>query len=280
MNEKQITIPESIVDFHVHLFPDKGFDAIWKAFDTVYNVPVLHRLYHKECIEYLRKRNVGAIVYSNYAHKPGIARPMNIWNIDTLDSNENLYCFAAFHPEDHDKMDYTEEILSHPKVMGIKLHFLIQLFRPDDRLFYPMYEKIIEKGKRLLMHIGTGPVGGPFTGIELFKKVLEDFPDLPVNIPHMGGYEFTEFMELLDNHPQLYLDTSYSFWPEFPGSFNLDNSFLEKHSDRILYGSDFPNIILPREDEIKGLLSRNMSQEFYSKIFFENGKRLIDEICP
>lgn len=278
MNIDRPTLPSTIVDFHVHLFPDKGFDAIWKAFATVYQVPVLHHLYHGQCVEYLRERNVGPMVYSNYAHKKGIARPMNDWNAHLLDTTEDLYCFAAFHPEDEDALAYAEEILSHPKVMGIKLHFLIQTFFPHDSRLYPLYELVMAKGKRLLMHIGTGPIGSEYTGIGYFKKVLADYPELPANIPHMGGYEYKEFMDLLNCHPNLYLDTSYSFWPQAPSGFNLDNTFLEAHKDRILYGSDFPNIILPREDEITGLLSRNLSQEFYDKVFYENGKRLIHQV--
>ncbi len=278
MNTDRKTLPPTIVDFHVHLFPDKGFDAIWKAFDTVYQVPVLHRLYHRECVDYLRERGVGPIVYSNYAHKKGVARPMNHWNAALLDASEDLYCFAAFHPDDDDALAQARDILDHPKVLGIKLHFLVQTFYPQDSRLYPLYETVMDKGKRLLMHIGTGPIGSPYTGIDHLKKVLADFPDLPANIPHMGGYEYREFMDLLSGHPGLYLDTSYSFWPQTPEGFNLDNTFLENHKDRILYGSDFPNIILPREDEIKGLLSRNLSQAFYDKVFYANGMRMIGDI--
>lgn len=277
MNTHRKSLPRTLVDFHVHLFPDKGFDAIWKAFETVYQVPVLHHLYHGECVDYLRERGVGPVVYSNYAHKKGVARPMNEWNLRLLDSTEDLYCFAAFHPEDEDALEYAGEILDHPKVLGVKLHFLIQPFYPHDRRFYPLYERVMDKGKRLLMHIGNGPIGNEYTGITYFKNVLADFPGLPANIPHMGGYEYLEFMELLDAHENLYLDTSYSFWPQFPQSFDLGNAFLEAHKDRILYGSDFPNIILPREDEIEGLLSRNLSQEFYDRVFYENGRRLIEK---
>ena len=272
-------LPETIVDFHVHLFPDKGFDAIWKAFANVYQVPVLHHLYHRDCVDYLRRRGVGPIVFSNYAHKKGIARPMNAWNRELLDSSDRLYCFAAFHPDDDDALDYAEEILAHPRVMGVKLHFLVQDFYPYDKRLYPLYELVMEKKKRLLMHMGTGPIGSGFTGLDHFTKLLRDFPDLPANIPHMGGYEYREFMELLSDHQGLYLDTSYSFWAQMPG-FNLGNTVLEANKDRILYGSDFPNIILPREDEIQGLVSRDLSQAFYDRVFYDNGMELISRVCP
>ncbi|MBU1170653.1 MAG: amidohydrolase [Proteobacteria bacterium] len=273
-------LPETLIDSHVHLFPDKGFDAIWKAFDQMYQVPVLHHLYHQECIEYLRARQVGPIVYSNYAHKPGIAGSMNAWNRELLNRSENLFCYAAFHPEDDEALAMAEDILSHPQVMGIKLHFLIQHYYPHDSRFFPLYELIMDRKKRLLMHLGTGPIGNQYTGLDHFKILLKRYPDLPVTIPHMGGYEYKGFLDLLDDHPDLYLDTAYSFWHQAPGGYDQGTEALERYQDRIVYGSDFPNIILPRKDEIEGLLSYDLSSGIYSKLFYENGARLIQSACP
>jgi len=270
-------IPDSIVDFHVHLFPDRGFDAIWKIFDSVYKYPVLHHLYYRECVQYLRDRGVGPIVYSNYAHRKGIAQPMNEWNLRLLDEINDIYCFAAYHPDDEDSLKHIEKILSHPRILGVKLHFLVQAMFPFDKRLYPLYEMIMDKKKRLLFHCGTGPLNCEYVGYSHFRRLLDDFPELPVNIAHMGAFEYREFMELLDDHPGLYLDTAYTFW-NIPGSFNLDNEYLEKHRHRILYGSDFPNVILPREDEIKGLLERDLSQDFYDSVFYSNGTSLIEKI--
>lgn len=269
-------LPPRIIDFHVHLFPDKGFDAIWKFFAT-YGAEVFYKCYTPQCIDYLKQRNVRPIVFSNYAHKSGIAAPMNAWNIELLAKYEDLYCFAPYHPDDADALKYAERMLAHPRVAGIKLHFMVQEIYPQDERLFPLYELVTAKKKRLLMHIGNGPIGNQFVGYHHFKKVLDRFPELPVNIPHMGGLEFEPFMALLDDHPNLYLDTAYSFWPGLPFTFNLDPAYLEKHKDRILYGSDFPNVILPREGEIDYLLSLDLSNEFYEKVFYANGMRLLTE---
>jgi uncharacterized protein len=272
-------LPSSIVDFHVHLFPDKAFDAIWKFF-AAHGAKVVYQYYSRECIDYLSRHDVGTIVYSNYAHKAGFAIPMNRWNIDLLERHKNLYCFAAYHPDDPDALRDAECMFDHPRVAGIKLHFMVQNIYPQDERLYPLYELVIARKKRLLLHIGNGPRGNEYVGYEHFRKVLDRFPELPVNIPHMGGLEFGAFMALLDDHPKLCLDTSYSFWPGLPFTFNLDPAHLEKHQDRIVYGSDFPNVILPRQGEIDYLLKLNLSDAFYEKIFRANALRLLDEICP
>ncbi|KJS32410.1 MAG: hypothetical protein VR64_06665 [Desulfatitalea sp. BRH_c12] len=269
----------SIIDFHVHLFPDKGFDAIWKYF-SAHGVEVLHKLYYKECIDYLRRKGVGPIVFSNYAHKRGIAGPMNAWNVRVLDECSDLYCFAAFHPDDPDAVTAARRMLDHPRVVGIKMHFQVQKIYPHDQRLFPLYEMVIERKKRLLLHVGNGPTGNKFVGCAQMRKVLDRFPDLPATIPHMGGLEFLPFMELLDRHPQLYLDTAYSFWPGLPFTFNLDPSYLEKYKSRIVYGSDFPHVILPRRGEIDYLRGLDLSDAFYEQVFYANGLRLLNQACP
>lgn len=272
--------PESIIDFHVHLFPDKGFDAIWNFMEKASDQSMPYKLYYKECIAYLNRHGVSPIVFSNYAHRAGIAEPMIEWNFQVLEEFSDLYCFSPFHPDDRNALAYTEQALMHPRMAGVKLQLEVQKFYPHDERLFPLYEMIIDKKKRLLLHVGNGPIGNPFVGYEQFKKVLDRFPDLPVNIPHMGCYEFSEFMGLLDDHPNIYLDTAFTFWPDQPYTFNLEKEVLEKYKDRILYGSDFPDIFLPREGEIEYLLSLGLSDEFYWNIFFNNGKKLLSQVCP
>jgi predicted TIM-barrel fold metal-dependent hydrolase len=272
-----MTIPDRIIDFHVHLFPDRMFDAIWEFFSKGYKWDVIYRMYYQDCIHYLQERGVGKIVYSNYAHREGVAEGLNEWNMRILDENEDLYCFAAYHPGDDNALTIAKKVLAHPKVLGIKLHHLVQRFYPHDERLFPMYEMVIERGKRILFHVGTGPVGNEFVGLAEFIKLLERYPDLPANVAHMGAYEYQGFMDLLDLHPGLYMDTSFSFFREFQGKggYSVGNEALEKHKDRILYGSDFPNLILPRESEFETLLDYGLSQEFYEKVFYRNGAQLI-----
>jgi predicted TIM-barrel fold metal-dependent hydrolase len=270
-------LPNPILDFHVHLFPDGFFNAIWRYFEERLALPVLYKLYYRDSIAYLRERGVGPIVYSNYAHRKGVARVLNDWNLRVLEEIPDLYCFAAYHPDDGDALAMAERLLDHPKILGFKLQLVVQQLSPCDSRLFPLYEMMVERNKRVLLHVGTGPVrASAWVGMAHFKKVLDRFPDLPANIPHMGGLEFEAFLGLLDHHPGLYLDTSYSFVPHVPYKFDLGNDYLERYKDRILYGSDFPNLIHPREDEIEHLLSLDLSDDFYTKVFWDNGCKLIE----
>lgn len=271
-------LPEKIIDSHVHLFPDNLFDAIWKQFSVKYGWAVLHHLYHDKCIEYLRERDVRLIIFSNYAHKRGIAEGLNEWNTRVIDQFPGVYCFGAYHPDDENALKMAEDFLKHPKALGFKLQHLVQGFYPDDERLFPLYEMITNSGKRMLFHIGTAPFRSEFVGITHFKKVLKRYPELSATVAHMGAYEYEEFFELLAFYPQVYMDTAYTFLPDIPMCYDLGPEYLETYKDRILYGSDFPNVIFPREIEIENLLQLKLSQEFYTKVFWENGVSLIKEI--
>jgi len=268
-------IPEKIIDFHVHLFPDRLFDAIWEAFLKQYNWHIIHRCYYRECIERLRRKGVSVIVYSNYAHRAGIAEELNRWNEKVLQEYEDLYCFAAYHPGDDHALDMARRLVENPKILGFKLQLLVQNFYPFDERLFGLYDLVMKKNKRILFHTGTGPVGNPYVGLEPFMKVLDRFPDLPATIAHLGAHEYAGFMELLDRHPQLYLDTAFCFLPAPYDGYNLGPGYLEKYKSRILYGSDYPNLITPWEAEIENLLKMNLSPEFYDRIFYDNAAALI-----
>ncbi|MHA1486226.1 MAG: amidohydrolase family protein, partial [Promethearchaeota archaeon] len=49
---------------------------------------------------------------------------------------------------------------------------------------------------------------------------------------------------------------------------------LLSHEDRILFGSDFPNIPYDYSCSIEGLLNLNLPKSFYNKVFYENAKRI------
>lgn len=282
-----MTLPDKIIDFHVHLFPDRMFDAVWRHFAEVYKWDVIYQLYYNECVSHLRERSVGPIVYSNYAHRAGVAAGLNDWNRKILDEVDDLYCFGAFSPLDDNAMEIAKDALEHPRMLGFKLQLLVQEHHPADERFFPLYDLMMERNKRILFHVGNGPAGNQFVGYENFKRLLDRYPDLPCNVAHMGGMEYEEFFGLLDHHEKLYFDTSFTFIPKMAPLFGLEEMFadlygfwgdrLERYRERIVYGSDFPNLIFPREDEIGCLGGLDLSQEFYDGVFYKNGARLIEE---
>ncbi|MFX1532036.1 MAG: amidohydrolase family protein, partial [Promethearchaeota archaeon] len=94
----------------------------------------------------------------------------------------------------------------------------------------------------------------------------------------MGAFEYKKFLKLLDKYENLYLDTTMIYIPDniFPEreSKRPTSEDLLSYQDRILFGSDFPNIPYEYNLATKGLLSLNLPKSFYENVFFNNAKRL------
>jgi predicted TIM-barrel fold metal-dependent hydrolase len=107
---------------------------------------------------------------------------------------------------------------------------------------------------------------------------MERFPELTGIVADMGRWESRAFMDLLDRHPNLYLDTTMAFAPEGlrrVRDVRIDSDDLVRWQDRILFGSDFPNLPYPYETERDALWERDLPMAAYEKIFRDNAVRLL-----
>jgi predicted TIM-barrel fold metal-dependent hydrolase len=160
---------------------------------------------------------------------------------------------------------------------GLKLHIQVQRFYPDDPRILPVYERLVALNRVLVIHVGTGPHTNEFTGLSRFERVLERFPDLRASICHMGAFETRLAFQLLDRFPHLHLDTTMAMAEASLPYTGIDpavvrDADLVRYSDRILFGSDFPNLPYPYEAEREGLWARDLPMDVYRRIFYENAR--------
>lgn len=92
-------------------------------------------------------------------------------------------------------------------------------------------------------------------------------------VPHLGYEEVNEFFEILPDYPNLYLDTTMTLANYFPELVSPDQ--LAQHADRLIFGTDFPNIPYEWSREKKNLLAMNIGKENEEKIFYRNAKKLL-----
>ena len=98
----------------------------------------------------------------------------------------------------------------------------------------------------------------------------------------MGAYEFKRFFGLLDKYENIYLDTAMVYIPrnifeKWRKNIELPKpEVLLSYQDRILYGSDFPNIPYEYERSTKELFELGMPRSFYEDIFYNNAKKLFN----
>ena len=122
-------VPESVtrvMDCHVHVFPDRIFEAIRKWFDA-HAWPIRYKLTAQEALEFLLSRGVDRIAALQYAHKPGLARELNSYMARLCDGNEQVTGMATVFPGERDARGILEEAFR-LGLDGVKLHSHVQCF--------------------------------------------------------------------------------------------------------------------------------------------------------
>ncbi len=267
-----------VIDAHVHVFPDRLFAALRAWFDKhAYNF--LYSGSSEELIQAYFNEGAAGMVLLSYAHRPDIARGLNEFVGGLIRKFPHTAGLAAVHPHDKDPKDILRHAFEECGLCGVKMHCHVKGVAPDDPAMFPIYESVTEFGGVVCIHAGREPVieGYQFdihaiTGAERVEKVLRRFPDLKMIIPHMGFDETERFCNLLDEYPNLYLDTTMVLIPAF--GFAIERDVLVRHTDRLLYGTDYPNIPYPVETELKAILKMDPGEEVLRRILLENAQKL------
>lgn len=266
------------IDAHTHLHPPWLARAIRRWFAEHSDWPLHYPTEPEWVAAFLRERGVERFAFFSYAHKPGIAGEINRWLWETAQGIPEGLPLGTVHPDDEDPAGLVETALGAYGFYGLKCHIQVQRFYPDDPRMFPVYDRLVALGRVLVIHAGTAPLHNEFVGLERFRRVLEAFPALRAAICHMGAYETELAFELLERFPHLYLDTTMAMTPAAApytriDLARIDNATLCRFADRILFGSDFPNLPYAYEEERRGLWDRDLPLEVYQKIFYANAVR-------
>lgn len=272
------------VDVHVHLMPDRLMAAIRKALsrDTDWTFP--HPTDREAVEANLRAAGVERYVALPYAHRPGIARDLNDWVLARAEESSMAVPFATVHGAD-DVERVVEDAFA-DGARGLKFQCPVQECSPVDPRLDPAFERAATQDHAILFHAGTAPMfeDSPHVGPDLFEQFLESYPDVRAACAHMGTYDHEAFVGLVREYDNAFLDTSVAmstaaaddetlaFDPE-----SIPDGVFEELSERIMYGSDYPNIPHEYRDERAGLLGRDLSTETYRDLFERTAERFLGE---
>ncbi len=265
------------IDAHTHLHPPRLFAAIRRWFDEHTDWNLRGPTEPDAVVAALRAAGVERFAFFSYAHRPGMARDLNRWIRDTALRYPDAIPLGTVHAADDDPGAIVDEACGAWGLAGLKLHVQVQRFHPDDPRLRPVYARLVELGRVLVIHVGTGPHTNEFTGLGGLVPVLERFPALRVSVCHMGAFEIRTALSLLDRFPELRLDTTMAMTRASTPFTGIDPAVvrdedLVRHADRILFGSDFPNLPYPYEEERRDLWARDLPLDVYRRIFRENAR--------
>ncbi len=257
-----------VTDAHVHVFPDPLFAAIWRWFER-YGWPVRYQLRAPEVVSFLLARGVSRLVLLHYAHKPGIARQMNAFVADLTRSHPGLVGLATVLPGEPDAVHVVEEA-ARLGLRGVKLHCHVQSFAPDADAAAPVFDAAARLSLPVVIHAGREPKSPAYPvdtyavcAAERVERVLTTWPSLRLCVPHFGADEIDAYERLVERHANLYLDTTMILGGLFPVE---EPRLLRARPDRVLFGTDFPNLPYAWDRELVALTRLGLSDEDLARV--------------
>jgi len=266
-----------LVDAHVHLFPDRLVAAIRRWFDS--NLwETQYRLTADECVEKLSAFGIDRAVALPYAHKPGMAAALNAFTAELAARHPLVApCCTVFPGEEGDERLLDEALAG--SFCGVKIHSHVMKIAPDDERLDPVFRASARYRKPVVIHCGREPAHPAYgldvhtvSGASRLRRALEKHPEARVIVPHLGIDESDVFEGMLDEFEHLYLDTTMVLSGYFP--HRPDVEILRRRPERILYGTDFPNLPYDFTTELAIIRGLGLPAQAEALILGGNAQRL------
>lgn len=271
-----------VCDAHVHVFPDKVMAAIRRWFEH-HGWPVRYELTARALLHFLRARGVERVVALHYAHKPGVARSFNRFMAEIVADHDFVVGTATVFPGEPDAESILHEAFD-AGLRGVKMHCHVQCMSPDDlERMDAVYRACVDRDQALVMHAGREPSSPAYgcdtralCGADRVAEVLARHPRLRLCIPHLGMDELDAYAGLLERFDNLWLDTTMVLADYFTVDERQLGRLLTMRPDRILYGSDFPNIPYAWDRELKRLDRHGLDDEGLERLLWDNAHDFYD----
>ena len=275
-----------LIDVHTHFMPERLLAAVRAYFDAAGPLigrpwPIVYREDERARVAALRAFGVGTFTAMLYPHKPGMARSLNEWAAGFAARTPDCLHTATFFAEPSAAADVRRALAQGARVF--KCHLQVGDFDPNDPLLDEAWGQLAEAGVPVVTHCGSGPVPGRYTGPGPVARLLARHPRLRLVVAHLGMPEYAEFLSLAERHDSLLLDTTMAFTPfiEAPSSAGGGAPFppaelprLRDLGDRVLLGSDFPNIPYPYPEALESLERAGLGAAWLRAVCHDNAARL------
>ncbi|MET9807221.1 amidohydrolase family protein [Streptomyces halstedii] len=269
-----------IIDVHTHFMPERVLSKVWAYFDsagplTGMEWPITYRQDEDERLALLRSFGVLRFTSMLYPHKAGMAAWLNDWAAGFAARVPDCLHTATFFPEEGVDRYVRQAVEAGARVF--KSHLQVGAYDPNDPLLEPVWGLLADAGIPVVTHCGSGPAPGKYTGPEPIGRLLSRHPRLRLVVAHMGMPEYAEFLALAAAYPEVRLDTTMAFtdFTEEFTPFPADRlGRLGDLGDRILLGTDFPNIPYPYAHQLHALERLGLGDDWLRAVCHGNASAL------
>ncbi|MER7808052.1 amidohydrolase family protein [Streptomyces sp900116325] len=271
-----------LIDVHTHFMPEQVLRKVWAYFDSVGPLtgmewPIAYRHDEDERLALLRSFGVRRFTSMLYPHKAGMAAWLNGWAADFARRVPDCLHTATLFPEEGVERYVREAVEAGARIF--KSHLQVGAYDANDPLLEPVWGLLAEAGVPVVMHCGSGPAPGKYTGPEPVGRLLARHPRLRLVVAHMGMPEYAEFLALAEAYPEVRLDTTMAFtdFSEDLTPFPVaERGRLADLGDRILLGTDFPNIPYPYVHQLHALERLELGDDWLRAVCYENAHAMFD----
>jgi len=172
---------------------------------------------------------------------------------------KRLVGFGRVDPRREYAVQELNRIKNHLKLTGLKLHPMVECFRPDHPFFNKFFQKTNELDLPILFHTGDG-----FSSPGLILKIAKKYPKLPIILGHLKEAA----LGVMKQCENVYVETSGTSPDLVELSADIDQG-------RILFGSAVPYYRYPTQIII--IETAEISQKVKRKILCENFQRLFSQ---
>jgi len=269
-----------LVDVHTHFMPDRMLAKVWAYFDQAGPLvgggwSIAYRQEEQQRLEILRSFGVCAFTSMVYPHKPDMARWLNDWAAEFAAGTPDCLSTATFFAEPSAADDVRRALDQGARVF--KCHLQVGGYDPNDPLLRDVWGLLAETGVPVVTHCGSGPVPGTYTGPGPIAELLARHPRLRLIVAHLGMPEYREFLDLADRYDRVMLDTTMAFTAFSEAIMPFPPEALGRLADlgdRVLLGTDFPNMPHRYADALRALEQTGLGTEWLRAVCHDNAARL------
>jgi hypothetical protein len=270
-----------LVDVHVHFLPDPVMDAVWHYFDQAerhYGVawPLHYRTPVEDRLATLRALGVRSFPALVYPHKADMAAWLSEWARAFAARTPGCVPSGTFYPEPGVAAYVDAALAAGTRIF--KVHLQVGGYDPRADELDAVWGRLAEAGVPVVVHCGSGPVPGRHTGPGPFGEVLRRHPTLTAVIAHLGMPEYAEHLALAQRDPNVHLDTTMACTPFTEALMPMPPELRPRLAglrDRIVLGSDFPNIPHPYAVQLESLERLDLGDDWLRAVCWDNGVRLL-----
>jgi uncharacterized protein len=269
-----------LIDVHTHFMPERVLAKVWAYFDEAgplvgHGWPIAYRQHEQQRLEILRGFGVRAFTSMVYPHKPDMARWLNDWATEFAARTPECLHTATFFAEPSATDDVRRALDQGARVF--KCHLQVGGYDPNDPLLRDVWGLLAESGVPVVTHCGSGPAPGAYTGPGSVAELLARHPQLRLIVAHLGMPEYREFLDLAERYDRVMLDTTMAFTRFAEAAAPFPPSALPRLAylgDRILLGTDYPNIPYSYAHALRALEHTGLGKTWLRAVCHDNAARL------